>query len=191
MLQCNIIDHAPHHRMEYMTQENNAAEAIEETKVRIIKKYPNRRLYDTEVSSYITLDDVRKLVVSCELFQVIDSKTKVDITRSVLMQIINEQEDSGEKPMFTNDFLQQVIRSYGNSMQDILSGYFDKSISMLMDQQKRIQNKVSSFIDSSNPLAEESNSANPVEYLQNMAQKNMDMWHKSWSNLKTSKTEKR
>lgn len=186
-----MIDHAPHHRMEYMTRENNAAEAIEETKVRIIKKYPNRRLYDTEVSSYITLDDVRKLVVSCELFQVIDSKTKVDITRSVLMQIINEQEDSGEKPMFTNDFLQQVIRSYGNSMQDILSGYFDKSISMLMDQQKRIQNKVSSFIDSSNPLAEESNSANPVEYLQNMAQKNMDMWHKSWSNLKASKTEKR
>ena len=174
-----------------MTQENNTAEAIEEIKVRIIKKYPNRRLYDTEVSSYITLDDVRKLVVDCEIFQVIDSKTKADITRSVLMQIINEQEDSGEKPMFTNDFLQQVIRSYGNSMQDILSGYFDKSINMFMDQQKRIQNKVSSFIDSTNPLAEEANSANPVEYLQNMAQKNMDMWHKSWSNLKTSKTEKR
>ena len=159
-----------------------AAKSTPNEKIRVIKKYPNRRLYDTAISSYITLDDVRKIVLDCEPFQVIDSKSKEDITRSVLMQIINEQEEVGEKPMFTNDFLQQVIRSYGNSMQEILSGYFDNTMEAFLSQQKRIQDNVSSLIDSTNPLNQEM--LNPVTYFQNVAKKNLDVWKNSWQNLK-------
>ncbi len=161
-----------------------AANSSENEKVRIIKKYPNRRLYDTAISSYITLDDVRKIVLDCEPLQVIDSKSKEDITRSVLMQIINEQEEVGEKPMFTNDFLQQVIRSYGNSMQEILTGYFDNTMEAFLSQQKRIQDNVSSLIDSTNPLNRDM--LNPVTYFQNVAQKNLDAWKNSWQNLSSS-----
>ena len=160
-----------------------------ENQIRIIKKYPNRRLYDTHVSSYITLDDVRKLVLSSENFQVIDSKTKVDISRCVLMQIINEQEDTCEKPMFTNQFLQQVIRSYGNNMQEVLSNYFDKSIQLFIEHQQKIHDKVASIIDA-NPEAEGKHE-NPVEQLKNISQNNMALWQRSWSNLKCSKSEKR
>jgi polyhydroxyalkanoate synthesis repressor PhaR len=161
-----------------------AAKSTEQVKIRIIKKYPNRRLYDTAISSYITLDDVRKIVLECEPFQVIDSKSKEDITRSVLMQIINEQEEVGEKPMFTNDFLQQVIRSYGNSMQEILTGYFDNTMDAFLNQQKRIQDNVSNLIDSTNPLNQDM--MNPVTYFQNVAQKNLDVWKNSWQNLSSS-----
>ncbi|MDC0534820.1 polyhydroxyalkanoate synthesis repressor PhaR [Francisellaceae bacterium] len=161
-----------------------AAKSTEQVKIRIIKKYPNRRLYDTAISSYITLDDVRKIVLECEPFQVIDSKSKEDITRSVLMQIINEQEEVGEKPMFTNDFLQQVIRSYGNSMQEILTGYFDNTLDAFLNQQKRIQDNVSNLIDSTNPLKQDT--MNPVTYFQNVAQKNLDVWKNSWQNLSST-----
>ena len=150
--------------------------------VRIIKKYPNRRLYDTAISSYITLDDVRQLVVDCESFQVIESKSNEDITRSILMQIINEQEEAGEKPMFTNDFLQQIIRSYGNCMQDMLSSYFDRTIAVFADQQKRLQENVNTFFDSANSFNNEM--MNPVSYFQNVAQKNLTAWKDSWQNLK-------
>ncbi|MFT6834578.1 MAG: polyhydroxyalkanoate synthesis repressor PhaR [Francisellaceae bacterium] len=150
--------------------------------IRIIKKYPNRRLYDTAISSYITLEDVRNIVLECETFQVIDSKSKEDITRSVLMQIINEQEEVGEKPMFNNDFLQQVIRSYGNNMQEMLTGYFDKTLSAFTDQQKRIQDNVSNLMD---PIKPSNNDLlNPVTYFQNVAQKNIETWTNSWNNLK-------
>ena len=161
-----------------------STEEKQDKKIRVIKKYPNRRLYDTAISSYITLEDVRKIVLECEPFQVIDSKSKEDITRSVLMQIINEQEEVGEKPMFTNDFLQQVIRSYGNSMQELLAGYFDKTMSAFIDQQKNIQDNVSHFIDSANPLNNEL--LNPVSYFQNVAQKNIETWKNSWQNLSAS-----
>ncbi|TNF66654.1 MAG: polyhydroxyalkanoate synthesis repressor PhaR [Gammaproteobacteria bacterium] len=169
----------------------SAAEKNSQSKARVIKKYPNRRLYDTAISSYITLDDVKALVLECEDFAIVDSKSKEDITRTVLMQIINEQEETSDKPMFNNDFLQQIIRSYGNSMQDILTNYFDESIELFLSHQKNIQDKVSTMLDATNPLNQSSNELNPIDYFQNLAQKNLELWQKSWQNLHKGKNEKR
>ena len=90
--------------------------------MRIIKKYPNRRLYDTEISSYITLGDVRELIIKHVSFQVIDAKSKKDITRSILLQIILEQEEDGE-PIFSTSVLEKIVRFYGDDMQRKMSSY--------------------------------------------------------------------
>ena len=94
---------------------------------RIIKKYPNRRLYDTNTSSYITLAEVKQLVMTREPFEVRDVKTGDDITRSILLQIILEEEASGS-PMFTAPVLESLIRFYGHAMQGFLGGYLEKNI---------------------------------------------------------------
>src|SRR5688572_32648858 len=98
--------------------------------VRVIKKYPNRRLYDTEISSYITLEEVRQLVVDGEEFEVRDAKTGEELTRSVLLQIIAEHEERGQ-PMFTTQLLSQVIRFYGDSLQDRKSTRLNSSHSQI------------------------------------------------------------
>src|SRR3954453_19209136 len=90
-----------------------------ESPLRLIKKYPNRRLYDTKTSSYITLADVKQMVLKNEDFQVIDAKTNEDISRQILLQIILEEE-SGGMPMFSSDLLSQMIRSYGSAMQGFM-----------------------------------------------------------------------
>jgi len=105
---------------------------------RIIKKYPNRRLYDTESSSYITLTDVKKLVLEQVPFRVEDAKTKEDLTRSILLQIILEEESAGS-PMFSCDMLTQIIRFYGNAMQGMMGSYLEKNIQTFMEIQKRLQ----------------------------------------------------
>lgn len=105
---------------------------------RIIKKYPNRRLYDTETSSYITLTDVKKLVLDTVKFKVEDAKTKEDLTRSILLQIILEEESAGA-PMFSSDMLSQMIRFYGNAMQGMMGNYLEKNIQTFVDMQKRLQ----------------------------------------------------
>ena len=97
------------------------------TESRVIKKYPNRRLYDTVESRYVTLADVRRLVVERVDFVVLDRKTQQDITRSILLQVIAEQEGGGESVM-SRDFLAQVIRSYGNGLQDFVKRYLDESL---------------------------------------------------------------
>ena len=107
---------------------------------RIIKKYPNRRLYDTETSSYITLQDVKKLVLEHVEFRVEDAKTKEDLTRSILMQIILEEESAGA-PMFSSDMLSQIIRFYGNAMQGMMGSYLEKNIQTFMEIQKRLQDQ--------------------------------------------------
>ena len=94
---------------------------------RIIKKYPNRRLYDTETSSYITLADVKKLVLEPVAFKVEDAKTREDLTRAILLQIILEEETAGA-PMFSSDMLSQIIRFYGNAMQGMMGSYLEKNI---------------------------------------------------------------
>lgn len=94
---------------------------------RIIKKYPNRRLYDTVESRYITLADVRRLVVERIDFTVIDKKTQADITRSILLQVIAEQEH-GAQPIMSREFLSQVIRSYGTSVQSGVAGALEQSV---------------------------------------------------------------
>ena len=105
---------------------------------RLIKKYPNRRLYDTKTSVYITLADVKKLVVQGEEFQVVDDKTKEDLTRSILLQIILEEETAGV-PMFSSDILTQFIRSYGNAMQGMLGSYLERNMQLFGEIQKTMQ----------------------------------------------------
>jgi len=107
---------------------------------RIIKKYPNRRLYDTETSSYITLADVKKLVLEQIDFRVEDAKSKDDLTRAILLQIILEEESAGS-PMFSSDMLSQIIRFYGNAMQGMMGSYLEKNIHTFIDIQKRLQDQ--------------------------------------------------
>ena len=109
-----------------------------ENQVRLIKKYPNRRLYDTKTSSYITLVDVKQMVVKHEEFQAVDAKTGDDLTRQILLQIILEEE-SGGSPMFTSDALTQMIRTYGNAMQGMMGGYLEKNIHAFQDMQRSLQ----------------------------------------------------
>lgn len=108
---------------------------------RVIKKYPNRRLYDTAESKYVTLNDVRKLVLEGIGFCVIDKKSGGDITRNILLQIIIEQEDEGE-PMFTTDVLEQLIGFYGNSVQGVAGDFISQSLNMFREQQARFQTQM-------------------------------------------------
>ena len=109
-----------------------------ENQVRMIKKYPNRRLYDTKTSSYITLVDVKQMVLKHEDFQVIDAKTNDDLTRQILLQIILEEE-SGGMPMFSSDLLSHLIRFYGNAMQGLMGTYLEKNIHAFQEMQKSLQ----------------------------------------------------
>lgn len=102
--------------------------------IRIIKKYPNRRLYDTEISRYITLEEVRQLVLQSVRFKVEDKRTHEDITRSILLQVIAEQEEGGD-PIFTSDLLTFIIRFYGDPMQNSFSRYLELSMRLFLDQQ--------------------------------------------------------
>ena len=104
---------------------------------RVIKKYPNRRLYDTRTSSYITLAEVRQLVMDNTLFVVRDAKSNEDLTRSILLQIILEEE-SGGAPMFTEAVLANVIRFYGNAMQSFMGAYLEKNVQSFMDLQGKM-----------------------------------------------------
>ena len=111
---------------------------------RIIKKYPNRRLYDTETSTYITLAEVKELVLGYKDFQVQDAKTGDDLTRSILLQIILEEE-SGGVPMFTQDMLANIIRYYGHAMQGLMGSYLERSIIAFHEAQKRFQEQASTI----------------------------------------------
>ena len=102
--------------------------------VRIIKKYPNRRLYDTEISRYITLEEVRQLVLQNIRFRVEDKRSREDITRSILLQVIAEQEQGGD-PIFTTELLTFILRFYGNPMQASIGRYLELSTRLFMDQQ--------------------------------------------------------
>src|ERR1051325_6564954 len=117
-----------------MENPNRAADS----QLRLIKKYPNRRLYDTKTSSYITLADVKQMVLKQEEFQVVDAKSGDDLTRAILLQIILEEE-SGGAPMFSSDLLSQMIRSYGNAMQGMMGGYLERNVRAFQDIQKALQ----------------------------------------------------
>jgi polyhydroxyalkanoate synthesis repressor PhaR len=115
-------------------------EAKPESQLRLIKKYPNRRLYDTKTSSYITLADVKQMVLKQEEFRVLDAKTGDDLTRQILLQIILEEE-SGGVPMFSSDLLSQMIRSYGSAMQGFMGTYLEKNIEAFQQLQKALQDQ--------------------------------------------------
>ena len=106
--------------------------------IRVIKKYPNRRLYDTATSSYITLADVKKLVLDNVEFKVVDAKSNEDLTRAILLQIIIDEE-AGGMPMFSSDMLSQIIRFYGNAMQGMMGTFLEKNIQTFMQIQQRLQ----------------------------------------------------
>ncbi len=131
---------------------------------RVIKKYPNRRLYDTEESRYITLSDIRDLVLNKVEFTVIDKKSGADITRSILLQVIAEQEQQGEAIM-TEDFLSQVIRSYGKVMPGFMARYLEQSMRLFMTQQQTIRGQVKRVVG-----------IDPVEAVADVAQKNFNRW---------------
>ena len=131
---------------------------------RIIKKYPNRRLYDTVQSKYITLADIRSLVLERIDFVVIDKKSQVDITRSILLQVIAEQEH-GAEPLMSRDFLSQVIRSYGGNIQNMLSSYLEQSMKLFSSQQRELREKVKAVVG-----------MDPVETIASVAQRNYARW---------------
>ncbi|MES2941204.1 MAG: polyhydroxyalkanoate synthesis repressor PhaR [Pseudomonadota bacterium] len=103
---------------------------------RVIKKYPNRRLYDTDTSTYITLADVKQLVLDSEAFVVRDAKSNDDLTRSILLQIILEEE-AGGTPMFSEAALSNIIRIYGNAMQGFMGSYLEKNVQAFTDLQAK------------------------------------------------------
>jgi polyhydroxyalkanoate synthesis repressor PhaR len=132
---------------------------------RIIKKYPNRRLYDTEISSYITLEEIRQLVLDGEAFEVRDAKTGEELTRSVLLQIISEYEDRGQ-PMFTTNLLSQIIRFYGDSLQGFMGSYLEKSLQIFLDQQHQFRSQLNNILGQT-----------PWSMLNNMTERNLDLWN--------------
>ena len=131
---------------------------------RIIKKYPNRRLYDTEISSYITLEEVRQLVLDNEDFEVRDAKSGEDLTRSVLLQIISEHEDKGQ-PMLSPQLLSQIIRFYGDSLQGFMGPYLERSLQVFLDQQQQFRSQLNNMMGRT-----------PLTMLNDLTAKNMDMW---------------
>ena len=144
------------------------------TEARAIKKYPNRCLYDTEQSKYISLADLKKLVVDGVHFEVREVKTDKDITRQVLMQIIAEEEEGGT-PLFTTDVLERFIRMYGGSMQGVFSEYMSRSLANF-DQQAR------AFLDQMG----DSLTGSPMSMWSDMAKKNLDAWQEIQKNMMRS-----
>lgn len=132
--------------------------------VRIIKKYPNRRLYDTQVSSYITLEEVRSLVLAGETFEVHDAKTGDDLTRQVLLQIIAEHEQHGQ-PIFSTALLSQIIRFYGDAMQGFVGGYLENSLTAFMEQQHKFRDQLNNLLGQT-----------PWTMLNEMTERNLEMW---------------
>ncbi|MDZ7825485.1 MAG: polyhydroxyalkanoate synthesis repressor PhaR [Gammaproteobacteria bacterium] len=133
--------------------------------MRLLKKYPNRRLYDTQDSVYVTLEDVRQMVLANESIKVIDSKSGNDLTRSVLLQIIADQEGEGHEPLLTNRVLQQLIRFYGDSMQGLLSRYIEQSVMIFLQQQELYQRRMRDVL-----------SASPLKLVQRFADQNISFW---------------
>ncbi|HLS80611.1 MAG TPA: polyhydroxyalkanoate synthesis repressor PhaR [Steroidobacter sp.] len=131
---------------------------------RVIKKYPNRRLYDTVESRYITLTDIRRLVTEKIDFVVIDKKSQDEITRSILLQVIAEQEHNGE-PLMSQDFLAQLIRCYGDAMQSLVGGYLEQSLKLLSSQQQLLREQTNGSMDES-----------AHETLASLTQKSLERW---------------
>ena len=129
-----------------------------------IKKYPNRRLYDTQLSRYITLEDVRRLVLEGTQFRVIDAKTEEDLTRGILLQVILEQEEHGE-PVLSTEVLTQLIRFYGDTIQGLASDFLERSVAILAEQRQFLQQQV-----------REASAYNPVSAWADLTQRNLEAW---------------
>ena len=139
--------------------------------MRVIKKYPNRRLYDTEISSYITIEDVRQLIVDGEEFEVLDAKSGEDLTRQVLLQIISEQEQDGQ-PILSTELLSQIIRFYGDSLQGFMGSYLERSMKTFLDQQQQFRQQMGSMLGQT-----------PWSMMTELTERNMAMWQEFQRNL--------
>ncbi|TXH64846.1 MAG: polyhydroxyalkanoate synthesis repressor PhaR [Lysobacteraceae bacterium] len=138
---------------------------------RIIKKYPNRRLYDTKISSYITIEDVRQLIVDGEEFEVRDAKTGEDLTRQVLLQIIAEHEQDGE-PMLSTQLLSQIIRFYGDSLQGFMGSYLERSMQIFLEQQQQFRQQMGGLLGQT-----------PWAMMNQLTERNLDLWREFQHNL--------
>lgn len=134
------------------------------TTERLIKKYPNRRLYDTEESRYITLSEVKDLVMTAVPFRVLDSQTEADITRAILLQIIMEQE-AGGSPLFTAAMLERFIRFYGDTAQEAFTTFLDQSLDLFVKQQRMFTEQMQGVWG-----------GNPMEFWMKLGQQNMGFW---------------
>lgn len=130
---------------------------------RLIKKYPNRRLYDTQTSTYITLSEVKDLVLRQTSFSVVDAKTGEDITRSILLQIIVEEE-SRKQPLLSTALMSQLICCYGNTMQDVMGAYLEKNVQAFVEIQQRLSEPSSEPV-----IATESREFSPEMWTQFMS----------------------
>ena len=130
---------------------------------RVIRKYTNRRLYDTTGSRHVTLEDLRHLIVSGEKIKVIDDKSGEDLTRQVLLQIISEQEHLGS-PVLSAELLEMIIRFYGRPMQALLSGYLEQAFTAMLRQQETVQSEMAKAMQG------------PFAPLTELAQKNLALW---------------
>lgn len=138
---------------------------------RVIKKYPNRRLYDTEISSYITIEDVRQLIVDGEDFEVVDARSGADLTRQVLLQIISEHEQDGT-PILSTELLSQIIRFYGDSLQGFMGTYLERSMHAFLEQQHQLRKQMDGLIDQT-----------PWAMMNKLTERNMEMWQEFQKNL--------
>ena len=137
-----------------MAASRRAAHAADTQGPRILKKYPNRRLYDTRASSYITLADVKKMVLDNEQFEVREAKSGEDLTRSILLQIILEEETGGV-PMFSTQTLAQIIRFYGHAMQGMMGTYLEKNLQTFVDLQRRFSEQAQGVFESNKQFTPE------------------------------------
>jgi len=135
--------------------------------MRDFKKYPNRRLYDIEESRYVTVEDLRKIVLSGESISVVDSKTNKDLTRIVLLQIISEQEGEGHEPILTNRVLEQLVRFYGDPVQGVVSRYIEQSIMTFLEHQEQYRLRLNEF-----------STAEPLNLMRKALEQNMEFWNK-------------
>ena len=138
---------------------------------RVIKKYPNRRLYDTEISSYITIEDVRQLIIDGESFEVRDARTGEDLTRCVLLQIIAEHEQDGE-PILSTELLSHIIRFYGDALQGFMGSYLERSVHLFLEQQQQLRQDVDGLPGQT-----------PWTMLNQLTERNLDLWKEYQQNL--------
>jgi len=140
----------------------------------IIKKYPNRRLYDTQISSYITIEDVRQLILDGEEFEVRDAKSGEDLTRSVLLQIIADKEQNGQ-PILSTQVLSQMIRFYGDSLQGFMGNYLERSMQLFLDQQQQLRKQMGHLLGQA-PFGQTPFGSTPWTLMNQLTERNLKLW---------------
>jgi len=146
------------------------------TATHIIKKYPNRRLYDTQISSYITIEDVRQLIIDGEEFEVRDAKSGEDLTRSVLLQIIADKEQNGQ-PILSTQVLSQMIRFYGDSLQGFMGNYLERSMQVFLDQQQQLRKQMGHLLGQT-PFTQ-----TPWAMMNQLTERNLKLWQEFQRNM--------